>query len=98
MVGIAFGTLISEVVCAFIAIVYLVKNKMWFTSNRLSFKELLFMSYDMFEIGFAQTTIQLLAGVSAFIVNYQLLFTGDRKSTRMNSSNVAISYAVFCLK
>src|SRR6266702_4758027 len=27
-----------------------------------------------------------------------LLFIGDRKSTRLNSSHVAISYAVFCLK
>src|SRR5207253_5661381 len=26
------------------------------------------------------------------------LFLGDRKSTRLNSSHVAISYAVFCLK
>src|SRR5690625_6914926 len=25
-------------------------------------------------------------------------WTGDRKSTRLNSSHVAISYAVFCLK
>src|SRR5437870_11407264 len=25
-------------------------------------------------------------------------FRGDRKSTRLNSSHVAISYAVFCLK
>src|SRR5690625_6517685 len=25
-------------------------------------------------------------------------YTGDRKSTRLNSSHVAISYAVFCLK
>src|SRR5215208_6130448 len=25
-------------------------------------------------------------------------FAGDRKSTRLNSSHVAISYAVFCLK
>src|SRR5690625_6809593 len=32
---------------------------------------------------------------------YSLLFFGlslDRKSTRLNSSHVAISYAVFCLK
>src|SRR5690625_637637 len=28
---------------------------------------------------------------------YELL-SGDRKSTRLNSSHVAISYAVFCLK
>src|SRR5690554_1360518 len=27
-----------------------------------------------------------------------LLFTVDRKSTRLNSSHVRISYAVFCLK
>src|SRR5437870_13909309 len=27
-----------------------------------------------------------------------LLVVGDRKSTRLNSSHVAISYAVFCLK
>src|SRR5699024_12361167 len=26
------------------------------------------------------------------------LFIGDRKSTRLNSSHVSISYAVFCLK
>lgn len=57
MVGIALGTLISEVVCAFISVVYLIKNKMWFTSNKLSFKELFFMSYNVFKIGFAQTTI-----------------------------------------
>lgn len=76
IVGMALGTLISEVVCALISVVYLVKNKMWFKSHKQSFKELLSMSYDMFKIGFAQTTIQLLAGVSAFIVNYQLLTMG----------------------
>src|SRR5690625_7001625 len=27
-----------------------------------------------------------------------LILSGDRKSTRLNSSHVAISYAVFCLK
>src|SRR5690242_21322854 len=27
-----------------------------------------------------------------------LLYTGDRKSTRLNSSHMSISYAVFCLK
>src|SRR5699024_12729349 len=28
----------------------------------------------------------------------QRIITGDRKSTRLNSSHVSISYAVFCLK
>ena len=83
MVGIALGTLISEVVCAFISVVYLVKNKMWFKSNKLALKELINMSYRMFKIGFAQTTIQLLAGVSAFIINYQLLTTGGNSYIAM---------------
>src|SRR5690625_6907761 len=30
--------------------------------------------------------------------NYIQLYKEDRKSTRLNSSHVAISYAVFCLK
>src|SRR5690625_5415108 len=30
--------------------------------------------------------------------DHLVLFTEDRKSTRLNSSHVAISYAVFCLK
>src|SRR5439155_2500390 len=37
-------------------------------------------------------TRDLLTGPAALIEN------GDRKSTRLNSSHVAISYAVFCLK
>src|SRR3989442_6100446 len=28
----------------------------------------------------------------------RLMYVGDRKSTRLNSSHVRISYAVFCLK
>lgn len=83
MVGIALGTLISEVVCAVLSIVYLVKKKNWFTSNQFSFKAFVNMSYNMFKIGFAQTTIQLLAGVTAFIVNYQLLTTGSNAHIAM---------------
>src|SRR5690625_6781355 len=30
--------------------------------------------------------------------DYRRIFSVDRKSTRLNSSHVAISYAVFCLK
>src|SRR5699024_5972597 len=37
--------------------------------------------------------IAILLGVIAFD-----FFAGDRKSTRLNSSHVSISYAVFCLK
>jgi len=32
------------------------------------------------------------------VYGYLAWFTGDRKSTRLNSSHANISYAVFCLK
>src|SRR5699024_11553631 len=31
-------------------------------------------------------------------LSFYSIFTADRKSTRLNSSHVSISYAVFCLK
>src|SRR5438034_8053032 len=37
------------------------------------------------------------AATSSAVANV-LLFRGDRKSTRLNSSHTVISYAVFCLK
>src|SRR5437870_8909043 len=40
----------------------------------------------------------VLAGVAALVVASVLYIYIDRKSTRLNSSHVAISYAVFCLK
>src|SRR5690606_15679351 len=40
----------------------------------------------------------LLARVRIAAVEQQPLDAGDRKSTRLNSSHVKISYAVFCLK
>src|SRR5699024_11598311 len=47
------------------------------------------------------------SGILRMMAEFQLLFPnkkittsmiGDRKSTRLNSSHVSISYAVFCLK
>src|SRR5690554_7189847 len=37
-------------------------------------------------------------GLNKVIIDYFKSFTLDRKSTRLNSSHVRISYAVFCLK
>src|SRR5690606_41899898 len=37
-------------------------------------------------------------GQGGFKAPYPVNVTGDRKSTRLNSSHVKISYAVFCLK
>src|SRR5690625_6889864 len=44
-----------------------------------------------------QRLVQRLVGPCLASVG-QVLDPGDRKSTRLNSSHVAISYAVFCLK
>src|SRR5207249_5137037 len=37
-------------------------------------------------------------GAIAILLCFGVLHGGDRKSTRLNSSHVSISYAVFCLK
>src|SRR5207249_7804624 len=37
-------------------------------------------------------------GESEVVRRGQICYVGDRKSTRLNSSHVSISYAVFCLK
>src|SRR5207253_6835514 len=51
----------------------------------------------MVKAGLAETTI--VAAIAANDTQFDLSSAGlDRKSTRLNSSHVAISYAVFCLK
>src|SRR3712207_7317763 len=37
-------------------------------------------------------------GVPSFVLDGELFWGRDRKSTRLNSSHANISYAVFCLK
>src|SRR5690554_7082925 len=50
---------------------------------------LLSFAYEIFGLWFC---------VAAHFSYDLLMFMGDRKSTRLNSSHVRISYAVFCLK
>src|SRR5690625_6394430 len=38
------------------------------------------------------------SGISKLLLSCIQILSQDRKSTRLNSSHVAISYAVFCLK
>src|SRR5690349_23774152 len=40
----------------------------------------------------------ILDGLYLFSLRFDWFPSGDRKSTRLNSSHVEISYAVFCLK
>src|SRR5207253_10506395 len=51
---------------------------------------------------FWPTSVALDSQGNAYVADEWLnrisVFTKDRKSTRLNSSHVAISYAVFCLK
>src|SRR5690606_39445544 len=42
--------------------------------------------------------VSLMAVVNHDVAHHQRLFGEDRKSTRLNSSHVKSSYAVFCLK
>src|SRR5690625_4636727 len=47
------------------------------------------------------TASEVFTGINSFTllaIPFFILAGGDRKSTRLNSSHVAISYAVFCLK
>src|SRR5699024_11564124 len=44
-------------------------------------------------ISFTEFTYQILQAIDFYHLNKE-----DRKSTRLNSSHVSISYAVFCLK
>src|SRR2546426_12599098 len=60
----------------------------------------LFRSRELFETG-AQIAERVRRAAGVFIVNDRAdvaLALEDRKSTRLNSSHLVISYAVFCLK
>src|SRR5690625_5415827 len=52
----------------------------------------------LFEGGFADNLARTLTGKDSAGWNNMFSNMEDRKSTRLNSSHVAISYAVFCLK
>src|SRR5699024_12209895 len=68
----------------------------------LAFQKYLEMGYKHQEIAdkvsksrsFVTTRLRLLG----LLPNVQKMISEDRKSTRLNSSHVSISYAVFCLK
>src|SRR5690625_6530539 len=49
-------------------------------------------------LGRGEITVVVLRGTAVLLPQAWPGDRGDRKSTRLNSSHVAISYAVFCLK
>src|SRR5256885_9235188 len=58
----------------------------------------LFRSNNFFALNFPRDHPALDAQDSFYLGEDLLLRTQDRKSTRLNSSHLVISYAVFCLK
>src|SRR5690606_40371218 len=52
----------------------------------------------LLDINATTANLDVSSKYTAFPVESKELFKGDRKSTRLNSSHVKISYAVFCLK
>src|SRR6266540_5043926 len=51
------------------------------------------------DLGFSESSLAWVVNAYILVFGGLLLLGGrDRKSTRLNSSNITISYAVFCLK
>src|SRR5690625_6780947 len=65
-------------------------SRQWFKQNKI----FIVMIFSVMISAFLFVIVLFLTLGSAFF----LYLTKDRKSTRLNSSHVAISYAVFCLK
>ncbi len=76
LLGISIGTLLTEMLCAGIAMLWLYSKKLWFKKCSFEYREFIRIVFDMFKIGIAQTVIQLLAGCTGFIVNNSLLSFG----------------------
>src|SRR2546426_7187399 len=54
--------------------------------------------HAMRQLGLAHYQLGELAQAYQYLLKAQEILIGDRKSTRLNSSHLVISYAVFCLK
>src|SRR5690606_6363346 len=55
-------------------------------------------THELLDIGVSAPEPQSTDGLGAGEVGFLITGVKDRKSTRLNSSHVKISYAVFCLK
>lgn len=78
--GLAVGTFISEMICATMAAVFLIKKAQIHKIQKISISQGMALGKEMFKIGFAQTIIQILGGTTGFFVNAQLLNIGSTLS------------------
>src|SRR5256885_11759304 len=69
-----------------------------FRSVKIGFQCFLAAIYPLYEVLNIRKFRNLAKEVQKYIFKLQFIISLDRKSTRLNSSHLVISYAVFCLK
>ena len=72
-IGLAYGTLISEIFCFLLSVLWLFKHQFIKGECRLSYKKLVKYTTELLKLGIAQTIIQALAGCTAYFVNQSLM-------------------------
>src|SRR5256885_12366676 len=79
--------------------IYILSFFFFFLMIRRPPRSTLFPYTTLFRSRFFETPGKKLCVVNGVLARFTMLgFPGDRKSTRLNSSHLVISYAVFCLK
>ncbi|MEG1862537.1 MAG: MATE family efflux transporter [Oscillospiraceae bacterium] len=77
MKGLALGTLVSEVLCALLSAIFLMKKGLWVSKIPLPLNDFLKNVGELFKIGVSQTAIQVLGGFTGFAINSRLLSLGS---------------------
>ncbi|MEG0803957.1 MAG: MATE family efflux transporter [Pygmaiobacter sp.] len=75
--GLALGTLMSEFVCAAASMLFLMKKKLWISRQLPAPARFFSSALELFKIGIAQTVVQLLGGITGFVLNARLLALGS---------------------
>lgn len=76
LAGLALGTLVSEIFCMVLALIWLAKKKFLPALQNLRNTKLFSSAWELFRLGFAQTIIQLLGGCTAFFMNHSFMLYG----------------------
>lgn len=74
--GLALGTLVSEIICAICAVLFLLNKRLLPQKKGLSFTCFMHSTWELFKIGVAQTVIQMLVGCTGLVMNARLLSLG----------------------
>ncbi|MEG1141433.1 MAG: MATE family efflux transporter, partial [Clostridia bacterium] len=74
--GLGLGTLVSEVICFLLSVIFLIKKNLWIKKEKISIITFIKNSWELFKIGISQTFIQILGGCTGFIINFRLLQLG----------------------